>query len=200
MRWEKCLWPLLQEFHKLLILLELLHIIVSAAFRKCSNTAGIKTGNPESRPLLCGGKWLVDGGSRRGMCRLVEMMSDYLKIKFKQANLFVCIAVLPAALHAICRALNAAHYPHNKLWAAAFFWLMAVSFQQKLQKVQFFSVFFFQVQFSSLLLSRKRWTKDLQVKVSGVNDCDSLPPFLTSSSQLTAAAVKRAVWMINKDH
>lgn len=80
------------------------------------------------------------------------------------------------------------------------FWLMAVSLSTKLQTMLVISNSFFQVQFYSLLESGKRRTKDLMVKVSHVNYCNSLPPLLTPNPKLTAAAVKRAVWMINKDH
>lgn len=80
------------------------------------------------------------------------------------------------------------------------FWLMAVSLSTKLQTMLVIPNSFFQVQFYSLLESRKRRTKDLMVKVSHVNYCNSLPPLLTPNPKLTAAAVKRAVWMINKDH
>lgn len=179
-------------------LLEMLHIVISAAFRECSNTAGRKTGNPESGrpPALWGGNDLLTAGAG-GEC------ADWLRCCqitwILNLNQFICpLLLFCPPLSTPSAALWMQHIIlRKKLWAAASR-LMNVSF--KTETAEDAGLFFFRFQFSSLLLNRKRWTKDLQVKVSCVNYWDSLPPFLTSSSELTAAAVKRAVWMINKDH
>lgn len=93
-KWKNVCRSCSKKIHKLLICLKLLLIIVSAAFRKCSNVAGRETGNPESR-FIVPAQWEKMTCWRRepeeGMCRLVEMKSDYLNITFKQGNLFVRI-------------------------------------------------------------------------------------------------------------